>query len=327
MIGVPVAPPPPARRRGRAAAWLLLAAVVALAALLGWRTWTAARDAARAEAQAQARTLADLGARVDALRAGQRSQAQRLQQAEATTRLRRDELLGMAQRAALLEDSVDRLADRAAGGAEALRLDEVALLLTQAHVRLEVAGDLAGARRLYALAGPLLDAMDDPAHRDLRQVLTQETAALAAVGEDPAVAAAAALEAVPAALAILPPLPPRAHPIAGPWWRRWAAGIVDVRPSDTALAAAPRDRALARATLDLDIAIARAAIARRDTAGHRAALARIDAALVRLWPRSPARDALRRRLAAQLDTPLRTDTPTLGSTLAQLRALQAPDAR
>lgn len=320
------APRPPAPRRGRAPAWLLLAALLAMAAALGWRAWTTGREVAREAAQAQTRELAGLAARVDALRTGQRSQAQRLQQAEATNRLLRNELIGVTQRAALLEDSVDRLADRAASGAETLRLDEVALLLNQGQLRLDVAGDLEGARRLYLLAGPLLETMDAPAHRDLRQVLAQETAALVALGDDPAASASAAVDAAAAVLATLPTRPPATPAVAAPWWRRWAATVVDVRPSDPALVAAPGDRTLALAALDLDIAIARAAIARRDAGDHRAALVRVDRAIVRLWPRTPQREALRQRLATQRDSPLRVASPTLGSTLAQLRALRGPSA-
>ncbi len=318
----------PASRRRRTGAWLLLAVLLALAATLGWRAWTAGRDADRATALAQTRDLAELTSRVNALRGGQRSQAQRLQQAEATNRVLRDELLGITQRAALLEDTVDRLADRAASGAETLRLDEVELLLTQAQQRLEITGDLEGARRLYTLAGALLEAMDDPAHRDLRQVFAQETAGLAAVGEDPATAASRILDSVANALASLPDRPTAVRPPAAPWWRRWVARVVEVRPSDPGQVAAPTDRAVAMATLDLDITLARAAVAGRDPVGYRAALARIEHAVMQLWPQTPEREALRRGLAGQRVQPLRVATPTLGSTLAQLRALRdAPRGR
>ena len=60
----------------------------------------------------------------------QRAQLQRLQQADATNRVLRDELLGIGQRAALIEDTVSKLADPDRHGAQALRLDEAELLLT-----------------------------------------------------------------------------------------------------------------------------------------------------------------------------------------------------
>src|SRR3546814_15875503 len=59
--------------------------------------------------------------RIDALQHEQRAQAKRLQQADTTNRVLRDELLGIGQRAALLEDSVSQLADPERNGAQALR--------------------------------------------------------------------------------------------------------------------------------------------------------------------------------------------------------------
>ncbi len=59
----------------------------------------------------------------------QQAQAKRLQQAEATNRVLRDELLGIGERATLLEDSISRIADPDRDSAQALRLDELELLL------------------------------------------------------------------------------------------------------------------------------------------------------------------------------------------------------
>src|SRR3546814_5792065 len=64
----------------------------------------------------------------------QRAQAKRLQQADTTNRVLRDELLGIGQRAALLEDSVSQLADPERYGAQALRLDELELVLGLAQI-------------------------------------------------------------------------------------------------------------------------------------------------------------------------------------------------
>ena len=59
------------------------------------------------------------------------------------------------------------------------------LLLGQGEQRLRLAGDLDGARRAYALAGGVLEGIDDPAYLNLRQALVQERAALDALGADP----------------------------------------------------------------------------------------------------------------------------------------------
>src|SRR5690606_39233178 len=134
-----------------------------LAGVLGWRAWQA-ESTARSEAdRAEAARVDALEQRVTGLRQGQQAQAQRLQQSEATNRLLRDELLAIGQRAALLEDSVQRLADPARDAARALRLDEIELLLSQGQQRLVLAGDVDGARRAYAMAARLLDALTAPA--------------------------------------------------------------------------------------------------------------------------------------------------------------------
>ena len=85
------------------------------------------------------------------------------------------------------------------------------------------------------------------------------------------------------------------------WWQRAFARILQVQPSDRAIAVAPGDRAAGYAALQLELALARAASERRDAAAWRAALLRADGWLLRLWP----------------------DSPELRRQRAQLRALQA----
>jgi uroporphyrin-3 C-methyltransferase len=315
-------PPTTPPRRSSALAWLLLLLALPLAGWLGWRAWQSQRDEQRVQAASQLQRVEALESRIDALRRDQRAQAQRLQQADATNRVLRDELLGIAQRAALLEDSLGRLADPERSGAQALRLDEVELLLAQGRQRLQIAGDLDGARRLYALAAQLLDGIADPAYLGLRQVLAQERAALDALGADPKAAAAGRLEAFAASL---PALPMREHVDAQarqPWWRRVFARVVDVRRSDAALAVDPADRSAGYAALQLELGLARACIERRDTGGYRAALTRADAWLQRLWPPTTAQRDLRARLRELRALPLAVELPTLGSTLEQLRVLR-----
>jgi uroporphyrin-3 C-methyltransferase len=79
-----------------------------------------------------------------------RAQSQRLQDAAATNRVLRDEVLALGQREALLEDSLGKLNDNTRRGSEALHLDEVASMLALGERRLRIAGDLDGARRLCA---------------------------------------------------------------------------------------------------------------------------------------------------------------------------------
>ena len=316
------APHPVPRRRTSALAWLLLLVLLPIAGTLAWRAWEAETGARRAADAEETVRIDALEQRLASLRQGQQAQAKRLQQADATNRLLRDELLAIGQRAALLEESVQRLADPAQDAARALRLDEIELLLAQGQQRLLLAGDLEGARRAYALAARLLDALTDPADIDLRQVLAQERAMLDALGQDPRVAAVARIDALEADLEASPAGPQpsdTARDAVTPWWRRLAGRIVEARRSDERLAVDSGEQAAALAALRLELALARTAAERRDADGHAAALARASAWLPRLWPDSPAREAHRQELEAIAGMPLGLTLPELGTTLGQLR--------
>jgi uroporphyrin-3 C-methyltransferase len=302
----------------------LLLLLLVLAGWRGWHWWQLRQAQAQTIAADTDQQLQALDARLDALRGDQRAQAQRLQQADATNRVLRDELLGLGQRAALLEDSVSKLADPERHGAQALRLDEVELLLSQGEQRLQLFGDLDGARRAYALAAGVLDGVDDPAYLNLRQALVQERAALDALGSDPKALAAGRLDAFVASLrAPSPAFAGDSDDATQPWWRRAFARVLEVQPSDRAIAVAPGDRAAGFAALQLELALARAAIERRDSAAWRAALARADQWLQRLWVDSPALRRQRAQLRALRDPTLAIRLPTHGITLQHLRQPRA----
>ena len=316
--------PPPASpaRRSRAGGLLLLALLlIALAAagVLGWRQWQFRQVQAQARSEQQRDALE---ARIDSLRQGQRAQAQRLQQAEATNRVLRDELLGMGQRAAAIEDSVSRLADPDRHGALALRLDQVELLLAIGQQRLQLDGDLDGARRALALAAPLLATVDDPAWLNLKQTLAQEQAALGALGTDPRAGAEALLDRLVTDIARDEGAPASNGTQPSPWYQRAFDRLVHIQPTATAGLRDRADREAALAALQLEAALARAAIARRDEAGLQGPLARIDGWLERLLAGSPQLPERRRILARLRASALWPTAPLAGSTLAQLRALR-----
>lgn len=310
--------------RSRGAAGLLLALVaLGLLAYAGWRAWQHLQAQEQRDARVGQEELAALRARLDGLRGDQRTQLQRLQQADATNRLLRDELLGLGQRAGLLEDSVRKLADPERHGAQALRLDEVELLLSQGAQQLQLSGDLVSTRRAYGLAAGLLDGVEDPAYLSLHQTLDQERAALDALDADPKAIAAGRLDAFVAGL--VPPSGSEADPVHRDqaWWQRAFARVFVAQPSQGAVALTAQDRGAGFAALQLELAIARAAMERRDAAAYRAALQRAAAWLPRLWRDSPARRASLARLRALRTLPLRIDLPTFGSSLEQLRSMRA----
>ncbi len=314
--------PPAPRRSGFGWLWLLLLALVALAGWYGWRAWRSHEADSRAQIVDAEQRVALIEESVNALRRDQRSQAQRQQQADATNRVLRDELLGIGQRAALLEDNVSKLADPDRHGAQALRVDEVEMLLTSAAQRLDLASDLDGARRSYALAAGLLDGIDDPAYLSLRQTLAQERAALDAVGADPRSVAAGRLEAFASGLQSLPERASAVEPSQLPWWRRAFGRIVEVRPTQGGVIVETADRNAGLAALQLELTLARAALERRDAAGYRVALQRVDAWLTRLWPDSSERRARRATVRQLQAMPLTLRLPVLGSSLQQLRSLR-----
>jgi len=313
---------PPARRTRAPLAWLVLLLLV-LGGAWAWHAWQTRVAGERAAVDDGAQRLSALESRLDALRNEQRTQVQRLQQADATNRLLRDELLGIGQRAALLEDSVSKLADPDRHGAQALRLDEVEMLLGMAQQRLQLASDLDGARRAYALAAGLLDGIDDPAYLSLRQTLAQERSALDAAGVDPVRKAANTLDAIERAVATLPTSATAREAGQRRWWERIASRLIEVQPSDRTQLRAASDRAAGEDALRIELTLARAALERRDVRAWQAALARADAWLPRVWPDSPALRAQRKALQALRVQSLAVGTPVLGTTLAQLRSMRA----
>lgn len=319
-------PDRPRRGRGWIAAVLVLL-VLAIASAFGWKAWKARDVRERAQAVDAAQRLDAIEQRLDSLRRDQRTATQRIQDAAATNRVLRDEVLGLSQRGALLEENVAKLADPNRHGAQALRLDEVELLLSQAAQRLSVADDLDGARHAYALAAGALDGIDDQRLLNLKQALAQEREALAALGEGPRARLGRSLDAFVATLDRLPTAGAGLPSAQQSRWQRWLSPLVEVRPTRPEALVTPADRDAGEAALRIEISLAHAALERGDAADFQATLNRIDAWMTRLWPDSPALRQGRQQLAALRRSPLRSDAAVLGSTLQQLRTLRNAGVR
>ncbi|MFT4249160.1 MAG: uroporphyrinogen-III C-methyltransferase [Pseudomonas sp.] len=315
--------PTPSTPRRLHWAWVLLpvlAVVLAATGWGGWRWWLAHTVERERVANEQRQRWQALEQTLDTLRRDQRATSERLQDAAATNRVLRDEMLGLGQRSALLEETVSRLADPDRHGAQALRLDEVELLLSQGQQRLAIAGDVEGARRAYALAAGALAGIDDPAYLNLRQALTQERNALDALGAGPQHALADALDRWAGQLDALPLQASDGD--TPPWWQKLLAPLVQVRPSHGNVLVARSERIGAHDSLQIEISLARAALERGDAAAWGQALGRVDAWLARLWPDTAALRQHRAELARLRRAPLRPALPELGSTLLQLRAMR-----
>ncbi|MGB3393773.1 MAG: uroporphyrinogen-III C-methyltransferase [Stenotrophomonas sp.] len=314
-------PTPPRRHPLR---WL--AAVLVLAMLVAggffWRGWQADQRQTEQTRIAAAQQLADLQKTVEDLRRDQRANARGMQDAASTNRVLRDEVLGLGQRSALLEENLARLADNPHQGTQAVRREEAELLLVQARQRLVYAADLDGARRLYALAAGVLENLDGPRYLNLRQALMQERNALDALGPGARARSAEQLAQWAAALDALPEQPPTAADGKQPWWQQMLSPLVQIRPADPQVLVARSERIAAHDALQLELSLARAALERGDTEAWQHALQRMDTWLLRLWPDTPQRQQQRQRLDALRKAELQISAPELGSTLQQLRSMR-----
>lgn len=323
MIAVSEAPTPRTRSRliGFSVASLLLLAMLALA----WWRWHGAIEQWFAPPPTD-----DTAQRIAVLEAQLQSQSNELRQLSerivgnaSAQRIIRDDLLGIGERAALLEEAVNRLADPEIASSQSLRLDEAELLLVMAIERLELANDRAAAERAYVLVETIFSALSNPRWVSLRQTLAQELAALRAAPEDPRTLALATLDTLESALDALASAPHRDAPAPLlPRWQALLGQLVQVRRSDAQHVLASDEIDQARTVLTLELALARAALERRDEIGFRGALTRIVATLQRLYPESAARQQQISELQALHALQLRLDLPVLGSTLEQLRAVR-----
>lgn len=318
-----VSPAPSPRRSLR---WLIPLSVVGVLAAAGWfgyRAWQAQQQQVHQARDNAARQLSALQESVEALRRDQRANARSIQDAAATNRVLRDEMLGLSQRNALLEDNLARLADSSRQGAQAVRREEAELLLSQAGQRLDYAGDLDGARRLYGLAAGVLESIDDPAYLNLRQALIQERNAVDALGPGVRASTAERLAQWTAALEQLPEQVAVAADAEQPWWQQLLSPLVQVRPADARVLVARSERLAASDSLQIELSLARAALERGDDKAWQQALGRVDGWLQRLWPDSPQRQQRRSELTALQAVQLHPALPELGSTLQQLRSMRA----
>ncbi len=324
----PVSPPSPSPSV-RWIAPLAVLLVIGAGVAWGWTRWQA--EQAR-ELQRQADTglqLQGLVDSVEALRRDQRSTSQRVQDAAATNRVLRDEMLGLSQRSALLEDNLAKLADSTRHGAQALQLEETELLLGQAAQRLAYADDVEGAKRLYALAASTLADVPGNDYLNVRQALMQERNAVDALGPGVRVSTAAQLATFSKALERLPQqvdAVPGAE-AATPWWHQVLAPFVTITPTHTQGPLTDAERVTGWDALQLELTLARAAVERGDQPGFTHAVDRVALWLPRLWPDSPALRERRAELQQLRMRVLQPALPELGSTLQQLRSMRDGDDR
>ncbi len=268
-----------------------------------------------------------LSAELQQLRERQRSLDQRLGEFASSTRVLREELLGVGERAAALEDALARLARARREGAQALRLDEIDYVLQLAGERLQLFGDSEAAEHALQLAAASLDTIDDLAFAGVRQTLAQELAALRAAPADPRRRLQAELHALQRQLDGLPAAATAAavpDPEASKLERLFGS-LVSVRRLDRSGAVlTPIERATRLAALRLQLGLAQAALERADAAQWQAALVQAVALFDSLFASDAGSSAAARaRLQALQQVDFDADRPQLGASLRELRNLRA----
>ncbi|AIC10077.1 uroporphyrinogen-III C-methyltransferase [Xylella fastidiosa] len=315
---------PPTLRR---IPWLWLLLLLTLTGLgmmswYGWRYWQAQSNAAQQAKLEEQQHWQSLNQTLQILRSGQDFAYKRLRDLDDTNRVLRDEILGLSQRSALLEQTVARLSDPNRHGTQALRLDETETLLRLGQQLLTIASDVDGARRAYSLAASTLEGLDDPGYLNLRQTLMQERNALDTLGESPQKRVNAALERFDKALQQLPQNRNPKTTNIQPWWHKVLSPLVLITPSHSPVLLAESKRQSAQDALQIELSLVRAAVERNDPSSYVTALHRIDALMQRLWPDSAARRARHAELALLAKAELRPTLSELGTTLMQLQSIR-----
>ncbi|MBL8298332.1 MAG: uroporphyrinogen-III C-methyltransferase [Rhodanobacteraceae bacterium] len=326
------APPPapaPARRSLPAGIALVLAAVaVAIAGIAWWRSAAdGSSDAALATDLALARTDIDgLRRAVELDRRERDLLRQRLADGESINKTLREEVLGVSERARVLEDAISNLADSRLTGHDAMLLNEAEMVLLLAQQRFELFRDAAAAARAYRIADSALAALQDPAFATVRETLAVELRSLEQLnqsGEAAVLAEFGVLRSQVARLPLAAALDRQVSAGDSKLWRVFGqfVRITHAGPGGVAVA----DPALLRNYVGLELRSAELALLERNEPALAAALDRAQAQLKDGFAANDTAVAgvvdgiSRLRTMTQQAAPL----PTLGATLKELRNLRA----
>lgn len=325
---------PPAPDRPRKLHVLTRLAVLFVVVAAGFAVWWATHDSQEPDAQTQRTRVEALGHEVAQLRSTIGALRGRQDDSDKVDKSVREQLLGLDQRAKLLEDSIANLADKRLSAHDALALDEAELLLTLGGERYALFGDAAGAVAAYRHADTALSEVEDAAFSTVRHSVAAEIAALNQVQAGEGAALPGKLARLreqaaqwPVATSSAPASP--AAPETPSRLARVLGAFVQIHRDDSAqMRAALLAPNLARELFLLDLREAQAAALARDDERYRAALASARTELQGAFdPRVPAVAVA----ATEFDALARTTLvpaapPQLGSALRELRNLRATHA-
>lgn len=249
---------------------------------------------------------------------------QRLNESANRTNVLRDEILGVTERAALIEESIIALSESEHSAQDNLRINEAILFLTFAKERWQISGDLAGTVRATELARLSIDNLKDPKWVNLRQTIAQELAAYRELDTDPVAIAKGEMDALEALLPQLVPLNTKAlnQETSKQGMTRLINALIQVQPSGQQTLISPSERSAAKTALALDMTNARTAILLRNNAEFKASILRINQWLLRLYADTPALKDRREQLLLVASKPLNRSVPLAGSSLNELLLMQ-----
>lgn len=255
---------------------------------------------------------------------------QRLQDTAAINRSLRDEVLGVAERAELVEQALKRVSDRGVENVTELRMNNAEFLLAVGLARLRLFQDTTGAATALSLADAELSALQDPVVTGIRQSLARELAALSSY---PADTRSVALGRLQALAERADGLRLRREPVpmatdSDPSWSARAARLLGefvrvrrLNPREQGFAE-PLSEDLARVDLRLQLRYAEAALMEGDSARFKAQLQRIEIAAQVFDLDSEAGRWLDSELKSLAELPAIPEFTEAGGALRQLRNLQ-----
>ncbi|MEO8003019.1 MAG: hypothetical protein ABI644_14170, partial [Arenimonas sp.] len=183
--------------------WIfILLLVAAVLAIVLWQPWTkpvAPVDAVDLSPEALDARLLNAEQQLQRAQRLQQNLEKKLADAQSRTGLLRDEVLGVNQRAAILEENIREMAKEQNNSRQSVQLEALELLLVLSDARIHVDGDLPGALRAMRLANEVASDIRDSQMINVRQSLLQEMQAMISATDRKPIAAGE-LDALEAAL-------------------------------------------------------------------------------------------------------------------------------
>lgn len=322
-------PATPQNRSSRTGMMLLIIVIIAALGYVGITRFYKPKPSVSAEtldlsAEALDRRLLATEQTLTAVQSERRNLQQRLDEASNRTSLLRDEMLGISERAALLEESVRELGVGSRNAQEIMRVNEAELLLSMSRERWLLSGDLSGTLHALELAATAVSGLKGPQWLNLRQTMSQELAAFRAIESDPRAIARGELDALEDLLPQLPKASGSAPPIVSndQGIKRLLNALVQIQPTGQQNLISPSERQAAQTALLLEITNARMALQMRQDEEYKRSVKRIDLWLTRLYVQTPALKERRERLRATAAGPLGISVPLAGSSLLELQRLK-----